>query len=75
MLSALSTSTEAGKTKTESSDGQSWKITKFQTTPLVSTYLVAWANGEFKKLETTFESKLSKKTIPLTIYGMSTERM
>ncbi|KAF8841202.1 hypothetical protein BDN67DRAFT_902084 [Paxillus ammoniavirescens] len=30
-----------------------WKITRFNTTPLMSTYLVAYANGHFAHLETT----------------------
>lgn len=29
----------------KSSDTQDWILTKFEPTPKVSTYLVAWANG------------------------------
>ncbi|KAJ7247921.1 hypothetical protein B0H12DRAFT_1203161 [Mycena haematopus] len=48
--------------------GFAWKITKFQTTPSMSTYLVAYANGEFQHLESNFCSPLSGRTVPLRIY-------
>ncbi|CAK5277482.1 unnamed protein product [Mycena citricolor] len=46
-----------------------WKITKFETTPLMSTYLVAFANGPFVYLEQSAVSPLSGRTIPLRIYS------
>jgi aminopeptidase 2 len=46
-----------------------WKITKFETTPPVSTYLVAYANGPFEYLESSYTSPLSGKTRPLRIYA------
>ncbi|KAF7360192.1 Aminopeptidase 1 [Mycena venus] len=48
--------------------GFEWKITRFETTPVMSTYLVAYANGEFQHLESTFSSPLSGRTVPLRIY-------
>lgn len=45
-----------------------WTITKFETTPLLSTYLVAWANGPFVHLETSYKST-DGRTIPLRIYS------
>ncbi|KAJ7108703.1 peptidase family M1-domain-containing protein [Mycena epipterygia] len=48
--------------------GFAWKITRFETTPLMSTYLVAYANGEFQHLESTFCSPISGRTVPLRIY-------
>ena len=48
----------------------SWKITKFQTTPIMSTYIVAFANGPFTYLEDSVKMP-SGKTIALRIYGMS----
>ncbi|KAF6764898.1 leucyl aminopeptidase [Ephemerocybe angulata] len=45
-----------------------WKVTKFENTPPMSTYIVAVANGEFKFLETSVKMPLSGKTIPLRIY-------
>ena len=50
-------------------DSDHWKITKFETTPLMSSYIVAFANGPFEFLET--KVSLSKKTIPLRIYSES----
>jgi aminopeptidase 2 len=49
--------------------GFAWKITRFETTPLMSTYLVAYANGEFQHLESTYRSPLSGRTVPLRIYS------
>jgi aminopeptidase 2 len=48
-----------------------WKITKFEATPPVSTYLVAYANGPFEYLESSYTSPLSGKTRPLRIYATS----
>jgi len=52
-----------------STKGEQWKITKFETTPPMSTYIVAFANGHFDHLETSVVMPLSKKTVPLRIYG------
>lgn len=46
-----------------------WKVTHFETTPPMSSYIVAYANGPFKHLESSVELPLSKKVIPLRIYG------
>jgi hypothetical protein len=51
-------------------DGQ-WKVTKFQTTPPMSSYIVAFANGHFKYLEDSVVLPLSGKTLPLRIYSQS----
>lgn len=48
---------------------EKWKITKFENTPPMSTYIVAVANGDFKFLETSVKMPLSGKTIPLRIYS------
>ncbi|KIK59699.1 hypothetical protein GYMLUDRAFT_74140 [Collybiopsis luxurians FD-317 M1] len=47
---------------------EEWKVTKFDTTPVMSTYLVAYANGPFEYLESSAKMPLSGKTIPLRIY-------
>lgn len=52
-----------------STKNEQWKITKFETTPPMSTYIVAFANGHFDHLETSVVMPLSKKTVPLRIYG------
>ncbi|KAI0811123.1 leucyl aminopeptidase [Irpex lacteus] len=50
-------------------EGEKWKITKFQTTPLISTYIVAYANGPFVYLEDSYKSPLSGKVRPLRLYA------
>jgi aminopeptidase 2 len=48
-----------------------WKITRFETTPPMSSYIVAFANGHFEYLESSYTSPLSGKIRPLRIYGKS----
>lgn len=45
-----------------------WIVTDFEQTPLISTYLVAFACGEFAYLDSEHHSKLTGKTIPLRTY-------
>ena len=45
------------------------KVTRFETTPLMSSYVVAFANGDFKYLESSYTSPLSGKTRPLRAYA------
>jgi aminopeptidase 2 len=59
---------ELGGLLEKKGDGE-WEITEFVKTPLVSTYLVAFANGEFASLESSYVSPLSGKTIPLKSYA------
>ncbi|KAF9036751.1 hypothetical protein BJ165DRAFT_1532853 [Panaeolus papilionaceus] len=51
-----------------STKNDKWKITKFDTTPPMSSYIVAFANGHFEHLETSVKMPLSGKTVPLRIY-------
>ncbi|KIK95297.1 hypothetical protein PAXRUDRAFT_140992 [Paxillus rubicundulus Ve08.2h10] len=46
-----------------------WKITRFNTTPLMSTYLVAYANGHFAHLESSYKSPLTGNIRPLRVYA------
>ncbi|KAJ6547370.1 hypothetical protein B0H19DRAFT_1237927 [Mycena capillaripes] len=46
-----------------------WKITRFETTPPMSTYIVAFANGPFVHIEQKVVMPLSGKTVPLRIYS------
>jgi aminopeptidase 2 len=55
--------------KTEGAESGSWKIAKFEKTPPMSTYLVAYACGEFASLESEHKSKLTGKTVPLRIFA------
>ncbi|KAJ7877349.1 leucyl aminopeptidase [Mycena leptocephala] len=45
------------------------KITKFQKTPPMSSYLVAFANGPFAHLETKVVMPLSGRSVPLRVYA------
>ncbi|KAI0792895.1 hypothetical protein C8Q75DRAFT_751852 [Abortiporus biennis] len=57
----------AALTTTETS-ADKWKVTRFDTTPPMSTYIVAFANGNFSHLEDSYTSPLSGKVRPLRIY-------
>ncbi|GMK57699.1 hypothetical protein CspeluHIS016_0405330 [Cutaneotrichosporon spelunceum] len=46
-----------------------WVATRFARTPLMSTYLAAWACGEFAHIEATHTSALTGKAIPLRVYA------
>ncbi|CED82191.1 Puromycin-sensitive aminopeptidase and related aminopeptidases [Phaffia rhodozyma] len=48
-----------------------WKITKFEKSPLMSTYLLAFANGYFEYRKDSYISPLTGKTVPLRIYATS----
>lgn len=67
--SAISYLTKWFSTLTTTEEKSKWKITRFEKTPLMSTYLVAFANGDFKHLESSYTSPLSGKTRPLRIYS------
>ncbi|CAE6469567.1 unnamed protein product, partial [Rhizoctonia solani] len=59
------------KTKVEGTtlNKKGWKITTFEKTPVMSSYLVAFANGHFEYLESSYTSPLSGTTRPLRIYA------
>ncbi|KAI6111482.1 hypothetical protein EV401DRAFT_1990111 [Pisolithus croceorrhizus] len=46
-----------------------WKITRFKTTPPMSTYIVAYANGHFSYIEGSYTSPLSGAIRPLRVYS------
>lgn len=45
-----------------------WVVTEFAPTPKVSSYLVAWADGEFVSIEGSFTSPLTNAVVPLRVY-------
>lgn len=51
------------------SSSTDWSITKFEPTPKVSSYLVAWANGPFCSKESHYTSPLTQKKIPLRVFA------
>lgn len=47
---------------------ENWIVTKFDTTPKMSSYIVAFANGHFDFIESSVKMPLSGRIIPLRIY-------
>jgi aminopeptidase N len=50
---------------------EGWKIVSFETTPIMSTYLLAWAVGDFEFVEDRTELKYDSndgKRIPVRVY-------
>lgn len=50
-------------------EGDKWKVTRFENTPPMSTYIVAFANGPFVHIEDSYKSPLTGKSRPLRIYA------
>jgi aminopeptidase 2 len=46
-----------------------WIVTRFETTPKMSTYIVAFASGPFAHLESSFTSPLTERVCPSRIYS------
>ncbi|OJJ44851.1 hypothetical protein ASPZODRAFT_134244 [Penicilliopsis zonata CBS 506.65] len=44
------------------------KVVSFETTPVMSTYLLAWAVGDFEYVEAMTERKYQGKSIPVRVY-------
>lgn len=59
--------TEIKSTADEASDD--WVLTEFGKTPKLSTYLIAWAEGPFKKLSSSFTSAKSGREIAVNVYA------
>ncbi|KAL5490410.1 APE2 [Sanghuangporus weigelae] len=68
-LSNMPAISEEPYTSSSLPSGEKWKITKFDRTPPMSSYLVAFANGEFEHIESHYVSPLSGKTRPLRVYA------
>ncbi|KAJ7479467.1 leucyl aminopeptidase [Mycena latifolia] len=50
-------------------DPAEWIMTRFETTPEMSTYLVAFANGPFEHLESSYTSPLNGRICPVRVYA------
>ncbi|WFD34663.1 Aminopeptidase 2 mitochondrial [Malassezia cuniculi] len=46
----------------------SWAITRFERAPRMSSYLFAFANGEFKRLAGSYTSPISGRRVPLGMF-------
>ncbi|GAA6024593.1 hypothetical protein JCM8202_005070 [Rhodotorula sphaerocarpa] len=44
-----------------------WEMVQFAATPKMSTYLAAWANGDFEYLESSYTSPLTNRVVPLRV--------
>ncbi|KAJ7066128.1 leucyl aminopeptidase [Mycena amicta] len=51
------------------SDAGNWIVTRFATTPKMSTYIVAFACGPFAYSELEYTSSLSGRTVPVRLYA------
>jgi aminopeptidase N len=54
------------ETKKSSKDGL--KVVSFETTPIMSTYLLAWAVGDFEYVEDFTKRKYNGKNLPVRVY-------
>lgn len=55
-------------TKTSAGESVAVKVVTFDTTPIMSTYLLAWAIGEFEYIEGFTERSYNGKNVPIRIY-------
>ncbi|MBW0464711.1 hypothetical protein O181_004426 [Austropuccinia psidii MF-1] len=53
----------------KASETNDWVLTRFEPTPKISSYLVAWANGPFHFKESHYISPLTKQKIPLRVFA------
>lgn len=51
-----------------SSERSGWQVVSFETTPRMSTYLLAWAVGDFAYVEAFTEKNYNGKPVPVRIY-------
>ncbi|KAF5116684.1 hypothetical protein DV454_001537 [Geotrichum candidum] len=61
-------STTPGDGKKSADSAKSVKIVKFETTPIMSTYLLAWAAGDFEYVEAFTERSYNGKKVPVRVY-------
>lgn len=47
---------------------EGWKIVSFERTPIMSTYLLAWAFGDFEYVEEFTNRKYGSKSLPVRVY-------
>jgi aminopeptidase 2 len=67
-LNILAEQSDKDGSARQGQENDRWVATTFQTSPKMSTYLVAWANGDFQSLESSFTSPLTGKQVPLKVY-------
>lgn len=57
-----------GSGKKSGEDGSNTKIVTFDTTPIMSTYLLAWAAGDFEYIESFTEKTYNGRKLPVRVY-------
>ena len=65
-LTALSNMNEKETKKSSKRDG--YKVVTFDTSPVMSTYLLAWAFGDFEYVEDFTKRKYNGKSLPVRVY-------
>lgn len=61
-------STTPGDGKKSAESTKNVKIVKFERTPIMSTYLLAWATGDFEYVEAFTERSYNGKKVPVRVY-------
>ena len=54
--------------QTRKSKRDGWKVVSFERTPVMSTYLLAWAMGDFEYIEDFTRRKYNGKALPVRVY-------
>jgi aminopeptidase N len=54
--------------ETRKSDRDGWKVVVFEKSPVMSTYLFAWAFGDFEYVEDFTRRKYNGKSLPVRVY-------
>jgi aminopeptidase N len=54
-------------TRKSAKDG--WKVVSFERTPVMSTYLLSWAFGDFEYVEDFTQRKYNGKNLPVRVYA------
>ncbi|KYK56145.1 aminopeptidase [Drechmeria coniospora] len=47
---------------------EGWNVVSFETTPIMSTYLLAWAVGDFEYVEAHTDRRYNGKQLPVRVY-------
>jgi aminopeptidase N len=59
---------EVTPSQREDGGGSKWKVVKFEKSPIMSTYLYAWAFGDFEYVEAETARRYNGKKLPVRVY-------
>lgn len=54
--------------QTRKSKRDGWKVVSFERSPVMSTYLLSWAFGDFEYIEDFTRRKYNGKNLPVRVY-------